>query len=284
MTFATPAKRPPKRLAGRRREFLRELGLVGGAALLYFVVRGAVDGRTDEAFARARGLLALEHQLGIAWERAIHEAALSADALVDLANAIYFWGHMPLLITLALWLWFRHRAVWRWLRTAVLTSALIGIACYALWPTAPPRLLPELGYVDTLAWRAAASYQAQEAGPFVNPYAALPSLHVGWALLAGAACSQAAQQQKGVQRAAWLLLALTIPLSQLWAVTATANHWLLDAAAGAAVVALAALITHFAPGLGIVSAWLAPLRARSKILERTDGDCHHPVRAGPRDR
>ena len=171
-----------------RREFLRELGLVGAAALLYFLVRGAVQDRVAEAFARARALLELEQTLGLAWELAVHEAALSANLVVDLANAVYFWGHMPLLIVLALWLWFRDRATWRWLRAALVVSALLGIVCYVVWPTAPPRLMPELGYIDTLASRAAASYQAQEVGPFVNPYAALPSLHVGWALLAGVAC------------------------------------------------------------------------------------------------
>ena len=171
-----------------RREFLRELGLVGAAALLYFLVRGAVQDRAAEAFARARALLELEQTLGLAWELAVHEAALSANLIVDLANAVYFWGHMPLLIVLALWLWFRDRATWRWLRAALLVSSLLGIVCYVVWPTAPPRLMPELGYIDTLASRAAASYQAQEVGPFVNPYAALPSLHVGWALLAGVAC------------------------------------------------------------------------------------------------
>ena len=271
------------------REFLRELGIVATAGLLYFLVRGAVQDRAEEAFARARALLDLEHQLGIAWEAAIHEAALSAAWIVDFANAIYFWGHMPLLIALALWLWFRHRPVWRGLRAALLASALLGIACYVIWPTAPPRLMPELGYVDTLAWRAAASYQAQEVGPFVNPYAALPSLHVGWALLAGTACVRVALVQRGARRAAWLALAALIPASQIWAVVATANHWLLDAAAGAAVVALAALLASLsAYAVARLRRTLvrgAPRPAAAQWLWRSsNADRHDAVGAGPRDR
>ena len=267
------------------REFLRELGIVAAAGLLYFLVRGAVRDRADEAFERARALLALEERLGIAWETAIHEAALSADWIVDLANIVYFWGHMPLLIALALWLWLRHRGVWRGLRAALLASALLGIACYVIWPTAPPRLMPELGYVDTLAWRAAASYQAQEVGPFVNPYAALPSLHVGWALLAGAACWRVARSQAGARRALWLLGAALIPVSQTWAVVATANHWLLDAAAGAAVVALAALLAYTAARLRPNIAWRPPRLAAARWNWRDqDADRHDPVRAGPRNR
>lgn len=289
MTFRAALGRRWSTLPAGLREFLRELGIVAAAGLLYFLVRGAVQDRADEAFARARALLDLEQQLGIAWETVIHESALSADWLVDLANAVYFWGHMPLLIALALWLWFRRRAVWRGLRAALLASALLGIACYVIWPTAPPRLMPELGYIDTLALRAAASYQAQEVGPFVNPYAALPSLHVGWALLAGAACARVALGEAGLRRALWLLLAVAIPASQTWAVVATANHWLLDAAAGAAVVALAALLAS-------LSAYtVARLRrtigdraqrpaAAQWLWRNNDADRHDAIRAGPRDR
>ena len=267
------------------REFLRELAIVAGGGLLYFLVRGAVQDRTDEAFARARGLLELEERLGIAWESAIHEAALSAAWIVDLANAVYFWGHMPLLIALALWLWFRRRGVWRGLRAALLASALLGIACYVIWPTAPPRLMPELGYVDTLAWRAAASYQAQEVGPFVNPYAALPSLHVGWALLAGAACARVALAQRGRWRIAWLALAVLIPASQTWAVVATANHWLLDAAAGAAVVALAAVLAYSVARLRFTLRGRPPRSAAANRNWRDrDADRHDAIGAGPRDR
>ena len=268
-------------LPGGLREFLRELAIVAAAGLLYFLVRGAVQDRAEEAFARARALLDLEQRLGIAWETAIHKAALSADWIVDLANSVYFWGHMPLLIALALWLWFRRRDVWRGLRAALLASALLGIACYVIWPTAPPRLMPELGYIDTLALRAAASYQAQEVGPFVNPYAALPSLHVGWALLAGAACARLARGEAGPRRILWLLLALAIPASQTWAVVATANHWLLDAAAGAAVVALAALISRLGPT--IIATAPRPNFARW-FWRDNDADRHDAIRAGPRDR
>ena len=220
--------------------FGRELGGVAVAALIYYLVRGAVSDRAEEAFDRARGLLDLERTLGIDWELGAQAAILDSQWLIDLANGAYFWGHMPLLIVLALWLWGWQRPLWRWFRNALLASALIGMCCYFAFPTAPPRLLPELGYVDTLTLRAAPAYQAQEVGLFVNPYAALPSLHVGWALLAGAACWLVARERRGRSaRMLWTALAVAIPLSQLWAVTATGNHWTLDAAAGAVVAAAA---------------------------------------------
>ncbi len=215
------------------RSFLRELAAVAVAALVYYLVRGAVRDRADEAFARARDLLELEVSLGLDWERAIHEAILDSKLLIDLANGSYFWGHMPLLIVLAIWLWRSHRDIWRSFRNALLVSAAAGMLCYFLVPTAPPRLMPELGYIDTLALRAAPAYQAQEVGLFVNPYAALPSLHVGWALLAGIAVWRSSPHP------AMRMFAISIPLSQSWAVVATANHWTLDAAAGIALCAIA---------------------------------------------
>ena len=215
------------------RAFLRELAAVAVAALVYYLVRGAVSDRADEAFQRARDILALERELRLDWELPIHEAILGSDTLIDLANGTYFWGHMPLLIALAVWLWRSHRDIWRRFRNALLISAAVGMASYFLFPTAPPRLMPELGYVDTLAARAAPAYQAQEVGLFVNPYAALPSLHVGWALLAGLAVWQTSRHP--VVRA----FAVAVPLSQAWAVVATANHWTLDAWAGIGVCAVA---------------------------------------------
>lgn len=206
---------------------------MAAAALVYYLVRGAVSDRADEAFQRASAILDLEQRLRLDWEAAIHEAILHSDALIDLANGTYFWGHMPLLIVVALWLWRSDRSSWRIFRSALLVSAAIGMISYYLFPTAPPRLMPELGYIDTLAVRAAPAYQAQEVGLFVNPYAALPSLHVGWALLAGLALWRASGHS--LMR----LLAIAIPLSQSWAVVATANHWTLDAFAGMGVCAMA---------------------------------------------
>ena len=217
----------------------RELVVVALAALLYFLVRGAVVDRTDEAFQRARDILELERTLGLAWETAIHAPILDSSALIDLANGTYFWGHMPVLIVLAVWLWRGHRPIWRTFRNALLLSAVAGMVSYFLFPTAPPRLMPELGYVDTLVLRAAPAYQAQEVGLFVNPYAALPSLHVGWALLAGIACWQVGRRGSGASRSIWYALAILIPFSQSWAVVATANHWTLDAFAGIGICAVA---------------------------------------------
>ena len=216
--------------------FGRELALAAAGGLLYFLIRGAVVDRVEEAFARAEDVIALERSLGLFWERAMQEWILSSPPLIDLMNAVYFWLHMPLIIVVAVWLFWRRRALYRLTRNAFLGAALIALVMYATLPLAPPRFFPEMGFVDTMAVYSQANYQAQEVGPFVNPYAALPSLHFGWALLLGVAFWRARPSRRP---AAMLLgaLALLVPAAQLFATVLTGNHFLIDAAAGAAVAA-----------------------------------------------
>ncbi len=218
------------------KEFLRELSAVGFGGLGYYLVRGAVSDRVEEAFQRGLDILRLEQRLGLDWETAFQEAVLGSPLLIDLANVTYFWAHMPLLIVLGLWIWLRHRDGWRTFRNALVISGVVGLVSYFLFPTAPPRLMPELGYIDTLIVRAAPAYQAQHVGVFVNPYAALPSLHAGWALLAGLALWRTSTH--------WAVrtLAVLIPLALSWSVLATANHWTLDIVAGLLICSFAWVI------------------------------------------
>ena len=174
-------------LRANLRDWGRELALVAIGALAYYLIRGGVVDRAEEAFARGADLIELERRLGIFWEPAMQDWILGSRALIDLSNAVYFWGHMPLIVVIGVWLFWRKRGVYRLTRNAFLGSAVVALICYAALPVAPPRFFPELGFVDTMALYSQASYQAQEVRLFVNPYAALPSLHFGWALLLGLA-------------------------------------------------------------------------------------------------
>jgi membrane-associated phospholipid phosphatase len=216
--------------------FGRELALVAVGGLAYFLIRGGVVDRAAEAFARAGDLIELERRLGIFWEPAMQDWILGSRVLIDLSNAVYFWLHMPLIAAMGLWLFWRKREVYRLTRNAFLGSAVVALICYAALPVAPPRFFPELGFVDTMALYSQASYQAQEVGVFVNPYAALPSLHFGWALLLGLALWWA--RPRGRWTWAFAAGALLIPAGQAISIVLTGNHFILDAVAGAAVAGL----------------------------------------------
>jgi PAP2 superfamily protein len=208
---------------------LVELGLVALGFLLYFLVRGAVVGRAGDALEHARWIINGQRSLGVFVEPVINEWALAASWRVRAFNFVYFWMDFPLIMAVGLFLFWRSRDHYTLLRDALLISGAFALVLYWTFPVAPPRYLPEWGFVDTVAQFANLSYQAQSLRPFVNPFAAVPSLHVGWALLLTTVLFRASRSWR-VRGAVVAVLAL-----QGVAVLATANHFLFDAGAGVMV-------------------------------------------------
>jgi hypothetical protein len=138
-------------------------------------------------------------------------------------------------------------------------AALLG---FWLLPTAPPRLLPGEGFVDTMAawsrlgWWGAAASAPRGLADLSNQYAAVPSLHVGWALWCAWQISSATRR-RSVKALAW-----GYPLLTVLVVVGTANHYVLDAVAGAAVIAVAALLLKLPDGARLPGALLLPVRSR----------------------
>ncbi|MBH76719.1 MAG: hypothetical protein CL897_00600 [Dehalococcoidia bacterium] len=213
-----------------RRTGIQEAIVVVIAFLVYFFIRGAVVDRAGEALSNGLDLIALEQALGIYWEIEWQSWVIDEYWAVRFMNWIYFWGHMPLVIVLAIFLWVYHRSTYGLVRTAFLASGAIGVIIYALYPVAPPRLIPFAGYVDTMAVLDRVGYQAQEAQAFVNPYAAVPSLHFGWSMLLGGALAWVGRGQP-LMVAAGLLW----PVLMLFSIVMTANHFIIDAVFGAVV-------------------------------------------------
>ena len=215
-----------------------EIGLVAIAFLLYFIVRGSVVDRDAEAFRHAIDIVDLERQLGFYWEPGLNDAILGYGALIQFFNAVYFWLDFPAIVAIGLWLYFfGRRHEYTVARDALLASGAIALVVYHLFPVAPPRLLPpEYGFVDTLDQYTHISYQAQSTQPFVNPYAAMPSLHSGWAVLVGGVLIWST-------KSVWLRgLGVFLPVGQFTSILFTANHYILDAMAGLIVALLGLLI------------------------------------------
>ena len=228
------ARSAPHRLFVGRRIYrdIGELGLVALAFLLYFLVRGNVVDRDAEALAHGHAIVNLEKSLGIYWEADLQRAILDSKALVRLFDAIYFWLDFPLITALGIGMYIFRRRQYTFARDALLVSGGVALIIYHLFPVAPPRLLPESGLIDTLARYSHLSYQAQSTQTFVNPYAAVPSLHVGWAFLLAVTAVWAWPRNRLV----WMLAALH-PVSQSAATVFTGNHYFFDAAAGLGVAA-----------------------------------------------
>lgn len=212
-----------------------EIALVALAFLLYFIVRGLVVDRADEALRNAQDIIDLERGLGIYWEPRLQELTLDNRPLVQAANFVYFWLDFPLIVAVGLWMYFARRHEYTVARDALLLSGAISLVIYNLYPVMPPRLLPTGEFVGTIEKYSDLSYQAQSMQAFVNPYAAVPSLHFGWAVIIGGAMVITMRQP--LLRA----LGLALPWLQLAAIVLTANHFIFDALVGL-VVCLAGLL------------------------------------------
>jgi hypothetical protein len=209
--------------------FLVEAVLLVGAMLVYWLLRGAVPDRIAESFSRASGIIRLEERLGIFVEPRWQESIIGNLALVKIANLVYLWAHLPVLVIGGIWVYVCNRSRYRVYRNALLISAVVGLLFYVFFPVAPPRLLPEWGFVDTVALLNPENYNLQP-GFLVNHYAAVPSLHVGWALLVGIALFDVDH------RIPVRVFAVLLPLAMFFSVVLTANHFIFDIIVGAVIV------------------------------------------------
>ena len=233
------------------------------AFLLYFGVRGAVIDRPETAYRHALDILNAQRWLGIFWEDDLNNWVKDKRFLAQTLNIVYFYLHFPLIIVFGVWLYYFRRQKYTLTRDSFLLSGGIALVIYWLYPVAPPRELPGLaarfdpgapayvlGFLDTMRAYLGYAYDTQSTRTFVNPYAAMPSLHFGWDLLLGIGIIRAFWGQRWL----WIIapIAVALPVLQVFSITMTANHFLLDAAAGG-VVALT--------GLGLAAAaqrWVYP--------------------------
>lgn len=214
-----------------RQRVLLELVLVSIAALTYFGVRNLTVGSADVAVANARRLERFEAWAGIAWEEALQATVLGNDELVMLANWVYIWGHWPVIVITAIWLFRNRRERYYLLRNAIFLSGAVGFLFFALFPVAPPRLV-DPALVDTVTEQSN-SYRALQPPGLTNQYAAFPSLHLGWNVLVGIVLFSA------TSRLLVHLFAAALPAAMALAIVVTANHYVIDAVAGTTLVLLA---------------------------------------------
>ena len=220
----------PNRLSAFAEKYWRhlaELLFVVPAYIAYQFVRGAVHGSAGTAFDNSTRVIHIEKQLGIFHEAFLQQLILPKVWVVDFFNYLYIWGHLPVIIAVALWLYISHRPTYAVFRNAFLISGLIALIGFSMIPLAPPRYMPEFGFTDTIIH--AQSYYALQNPKIVNQYAAMPSLHFGWDVLVAIAIGYNARTR--IVRT----FAVCLPVVMLGGIVLTANHYFLDAAAGALV-------------------------------------------------
>lgn len=227
---------------------LRQLALFAGAYYLYRVVRGVVDGQVSTAFENARTLVDVERALGLFFEPGLQAWALGQSWIVTAANWMYVNTHFLVTMTFLIWLYFARNHAFYYVRNMFMVAMGLALAGYVLFPTAPPRFMPEWGFADTVAsfYGEAATNTAHV---FYNPFAAVPSMHVAFALMIAIPAIKLVRPRP--LKALWAVY----PLLVTFVVVVTGNHWWLDAALGVAVAALSAYVAHTALARARPEAW-----------------------------
>jgi hypothetical protein len=223
-----------------RSGLLREMALVIFAYFTYFAVRGLTMGSEARAVGNAEKVVGFERAIGMFREPEMQNAILDDRWLVNLMNWMYVWGHWPLIILVAAWLYLNLPATYRLYRNAFVISGAIGLVIFALFPVAPPRLA-DVDIVDTVTLHSN-SYRVLQPPGLVNQFAAVPSLHFGWNLLIGVVLFT--KGRTTLARAA----GLAVPPVMFLAIVLTANHYIIDAVLGGMValtgLAIAYALTH----------------------------------------
>jgi hypothetical protein len=210
-----------------------ELAFILGLYAVYEGTRGLVAGDERVALSHARDVISLERSLHIFVEGPIQHAALAVPGLIGTLGVAYLTLHLSVTGGLLLWLHRSRPAAYPFVRTTLLLASALAVIGYLVFPTAPPRL-SNVGILDAVSSRHV-DLNAGLVSSLYNPYAAVPSMHVGYALIVGASIARYAPHL--ITR----LAGLAYPPLVLLVIVATGNHFFVDAAAGAAVVGVALL-------------------------------------------
>lgn len=211
----------------------------------YQVARGAADRGIGEAFWNGTLVIEAENKVGALFEPAVQRFVESSQLLIAATSFTYWLSQFAVVGLTLLWVYFRHHERFADFRNWLIGANLAGLIGYVLMPTAPPRMFPEWGFQDTVA-QFTGIHNPDEAKVSVlfNPYAAVPSMHVAFSLMIGWPLARLVRWR--ALRAFWF----AYPFLVTFVIVATANHFLADAALGAAVAAISAYS----------AAWLARAR------------------------
>ncbi|MFJ6658128.1 phosphatase PAP2 family protein [Streptomyces sp. NPDC091377] len=203
-----------------------------GFFLVYKLGRHLATGNTAEAFRNARRVWDGERALGLPAENAVQSLLLHGDTLVRAANTFYATVHFPATVLFLAWLYWRRPAHYLWARRVLAALTAAALVLHLVFPLAPPRMLAWTGMIDTGAVHGPSVYGPPATDQLSNQFAAMPSLHFGWALMVAVGLIAAT-------RTRWRPLWLLHPLLTLLVIVGTANHYWLDAVVAAALLGLA---------------------------------------------
>jgi len=219
--------------AGHLTKFGRELLAMTILFTVYKFGRVVHTSDVDLAYSNAQRIWDFERWSHLPNELDAQQAMLPFKGIVEFANTYYAFVHIPATAAFLIWMYIRRPELYPAVRRAIIAMTAIALIGHICFPLAPPRMLPNYGFVDTAALYGPNVYGNHgEAENFINQYAAMPSLHVGWAMLVAAGLIASF-------RTRWRWLFLLHPTITAMAVVGTANHYWIDGIIACFVLALA---------------------------------------------
>ena len=224
------------------RDLLRQIVLFATAFLFYNLVRGLVGGGSIyKPFGDAMKIIDLERTLHVFVEPSVQAWAQNKHWLMDGADWIYLNGHFLITLAALIWVYTRRNESFYFVRNVLMISMGLALVGYSVFPTAPPRLMPEWGFTDSISQFLIGSTGHIDDGAtkaFTNFYAAVPSMHVCFAVILGWSMSRLVTRRPA--KVAWCLY----PLLVTFVVVATANHYFIDVFLGAVTAGLSVLLAQ----------------------------------------
>jgi membrane-associated phospholipid phosphatase len=230
-------------------DVLRQVALFAAAYLAYRLVRGLVEGDASAAFAHARDLISIERTMHLFVEPSVQAWASGSRVLMDFSSWLYVNAQTTVTVAALVYLYVRHNRSFYFVRNMFMIAMFIALIGYTVFPTAPPRFMPEWGFIDSVSdfTGVHVSHASASMNALFNPYAAVPSMHVAFALMIGWPLARLSRHS--VVRVLWVLY----PFLMAFVIVVTANHFIVDALLGA--------LTAGASAYG--ATWLA--RARPEV-------------------
>ena len=226
---------------GPRPRAVVELAVIALMFAAYKLGRLVAAKHVGEAFSNAYVIWDLERILRLPDELSLQGLMLRSMAAVKAANVYYAAVHFPATAAFLIWLYLRRPAHYLWLRRSLALVTAAGLVVHLMVPVAPPRMLGRLGFVDTADIYGPAVYGPPGPDSLADQYAAMPSLHVGWAILVAIGIV-------ATTRSRWRWLSLAHPVLTALVVAATANHFWLDGLVAAGLLAAClVLVRAFTP-------------------------------------
>lgn len=248
-----PGLLPHRLLRWRRPIWWQELAIIAVGYWLYTMGRNAVPQQESIARRHGRSVQHLQDALHLNFELSVNHFVAAHEWIAQTMDYYYATLHFLVTIGVMVWLFVKRQHVYRGARTVLFAITLLGLLGFYLYPLAPPRLLPQYDYIDTLIkFHTWGSLADPKIAAHSNQFAAMPSLHIAWALWCAIALFRCAKPM-------WIrVLGLLYPMLTLLAIVGTANHFIIDAVGGALVVSLGFLIQWSLSGH---SAFRAPVDA-----------------------